>query len=300
MPETPTISGTLPYYGAKRDGRLLDPILRAIGSPDIFLDLTCGSGSVPLAVALGKSPPRTIVVNDLNRDVYNLAKILQREDSARDLYRFAETSLFAEALVAEYVEVLAQPFTPIDVERAKAYLYVSWTALNGFAGTDAKPRFNVRYTATGGDPAKRWRSVAESIPVWHEAMRRWSIVNRDLFAILKRLKDREGLSVYLDPPYHPESRSPVSYLHDFPVASAGELFESEDERSKVDAHFRMERELRRFTKARIVVSQYDCPSIREIYPESRWVWDLNPVTKSIANASNGSASAVEVVLSKRR
>src|SRR5581483_4825662 len=241
----------------------------------------CGS----LAVLLAKEPCTWEFANDLHGDLVNLARVLQQEDLALALYARAERTLFVEAFSAESRERLLEAWEPgpePDPERAYHYLRFSWFARNGTAGTPIGKTgtFCVRYSATGGDGARRWRSVVESIPDWHRRLRHVTILGpSDAFKLLPRIDDAPGTVVYADPPYFVKS---TRYVHDFAAPD----------------HARLAAELRRFRRARVVLSYYEAPELGELYPG--WARIECPVSKSMANAGQrgkkGRTEAPEVLL----
>lgn len=139
--------------------------------------------------------------------------------------------------------------------------------LNGVAGTrKSNTSFCRRYTSNGGDPAIRFRSAVDSIPAWHQRLRTVQIYQGDGIELCKRVEDKAGTVIYCDPPYVEKGSA---YLHDF---------ESED-------HDRLAETLRRFEKTRVVVSYYEHPRVREMYPESHWQWIPLSLTKALVSSA---------------
>ena len=105
-------------------------------------------------------------------------------------------------------------------------------------------------------------NAVESLPWWHNRLRRVVILRRDLFDVLPKIEDAEGTVIYSDPPYLHDTRGNGGgsrYEHDFDEAS-NPLF------GRVDDHARLAQELRRFKRARVVVSYYAHPRLAELYP----------------------------------
>ncbi len=94
------------------------------------------------------------------------------------------------------------------------------------------------------------------------------ILNRDAFDIIPRFDDAPHVAIYADPPYPAESRGggkgpgghSGTYRHEF---SHDSLFG--------DDHKRLAEMLRGFKTARVVVSSYDCPRVRELYDGWRFI-----------------------------
>ncbi|MBE3070881.1 MAG: DNA adenine methylase [Planctomycetes bacterium] len=281
IPARPKITALAPWFGSKRS--LAGEIVRQLGSHDYFFDPMCGSMSVLFA----KPPIAFEQVNDLHGDLINLAMVLA-SDRWQDLCARALRTLPAENLYRACRDILRRawdgPPSPDhvgdgDVERAWAYLVVSWQGLNGTAGTKTyNQHLSVRWSQTGGRWG--WARVPETIPWWHQRLRHVTILHRDAFEVLEKIRDSAGVAIYLDPPYVAKSDR---YLHDF---------------ARED-HERLARALSRFTEARVVVSYYDHPEVRRLYAG----WTIREVAgakKSLCHsASNkclGSQAAPELLI----
>src|SRR5581483_6025216 len=194
------IGAIAPWFGGKRT--LAPRIVEALGPHRCYWEPFCGS----LAVLLAKPPCTWEFVNDLHGDAVNLARVLQDEDLALALYARAERTLFVEAISAEARGRLTEPWQPPppghppDPERAYWYLTFSWFARNGTAGTPIGKTgtFCVRFSATGGDGARRWRSVVESMPWWHRRLKHVTILGpSDAFELIPRIDDAPGTCIYV-------------------------------------------------------------------------------------------------------
>lgn len=271
-----------PWFGGKRN--LASKIIVLLGKHRVYWELFCGS----MAVLLAKEPCVMETAIDLHGDLINLAKVLQTEKTAVDLYGKLSRTLMCEALHRAAAErykargYYANCDGP-DVDRAYDYFLCSWLGRNGVAGTlSYNQGFCVRYTATGGHAAKRWKSAIESIPAWHQRLMNVTILRRDVFEILGKIDDIEGTAIYADPPYLVKGSK---YIHDF----------------KEGDHKRLADALQRFKRARVVLSYYDDPRLDELYPD--WLKTKIEVPRAMSNAgSRGSKNvrAVEVLLSNKK
>jgi DNA adenine methylase len=270
------ITALCPWYGSKRT--LAAEIIRQLGPHRCYWEPMCGSCSV----LLGKLPVTYESVNDLHRDLINLARVVADEQKAQALYGRAARTLFHEAFCAEAKEHLRSCCDADgDVERAYWYLVFSWFHLSGIAGTPLTKTgtFCVRYSSKGGNGATRWRSVVESIPDWHERLRGVQLLCRDAFGILEEIEDSAGTALYVDPPYLEKC---ARYVHDFEPLD----------------HARLSALLFRFRQNRVVLSYYDHPLLDELYPG--WTKVHVCVAKSMVNSGmrdgSGRAEAPEVLL----
>lgn len=280
------ISALAPWYGSKRT--LAPRIVGELGPHKFYVEPFCGS----MAVLLAKPVANMEMVNDLHGDLINLARVLASETGARSLYQQAQRLLMHEEMHAEMKAVcVASPAEPAasvaevsqqHVDRATAYLCMSWMGRNGSAGTRPGNITTARrFTSNGGSGGLRWQSAVDSIPDWHQRLRAVSISRMDAFELLERLGDQAGTAVYVDPPY---LRKSDKYIHDL---AAGD-------------HERLAAVLGRFKAARVVVSYYDEPELREMYPASKWTWVECPVTKGLVNQGRrdgaGAVAAPEVLI----
>lgn len=275
------ISGLAPWYGSKRT--LAPSIVRQLGDHRVYWEPFCGSCSV----LFYKDRCTYETVNDLHKDLVNLALVVQREATALDLYGRAARCLFHEDLLPVAKAFLTgRPWEPgaPDVERAYWYLVFSWMGLNGISGTPLHHTgtFAVRYSGNGGNGATRWASVCESIPDWHRRLIGVQILSRDAFGIIERLDDAGGTAVYVDPPYLAKG---ARYVHDF---------QGED-------HARLAELLRRFTASRVVVSYYAHEALAGLYPGWTLIGSAKlRVAKSMVNSGKrdqkGRTEAPEVLL----
>lgn len=239
-------------------------IVQELGAHKQYFEPFCGS----LAVVMAKPECAQETANDLHGDVTNLAWVLQDESLAIKLYDRAVRTLFAESMIKSIWRELGQTSCPEapDPERAYKFFVFSWAMRNGIAGTK-RVRGNgfsiaLRFTNGGGSPTVRFRSATESIPAWHERLRNVVITRRDAFAMLPRFDDSPDLAIYADPPYVSSSRS------GYAAAGATSQYEHEFAHNSPlfgDDHGRLRDELARFTKARVIVSYYDCERVRKLY-----------------------------------
>jgi DNA adenine methylase len=193
-----------------------------------------------------------------------------------ELYRMVSSTIFTEDLFENARELLTLAPLPPEpcVGRAYWYFCFSWMGRNGLAGTSRAltSALAIRYTSGGGSPVIRFRSAADSIPPWHYRLLNILILQRDAFTLLPEIDDAEGTVLYIDSPYLFETRSDgasfekgARYLHDFDEPTHTGLFAGSDTAKYGDMHDQLARELRRFRKARVVISYYDHPRLREMY-----------------------------------
>lgn len=181
------ISPPAAYIGGKR--RLAAHLVARINAipHDGYAEAFVGMGGVFFR---RDRRPRTEVINDINGEVANLFRILQRHyPQFMDMLKFQVTSRRAfERLV------VTDPATLTDLERAARFIYLQKTAFGGkvtgqnFGVTkDGGARFNLtRVGPLLEDVHERLSGVVIECLDWSGFIARW---------------DRPGMLFYLDPPY---------------------------------------------------------------------------------------------------
>lgn len=294
----PEITALAPWFGAKRS--MASEIVQQLGKHTQYFEPFCGS----MAVLLSKPKSRQETVNDLHGDLINLARVVQGAESAERLYAALNRTLFAEELLFEARDVLANQHERDEIDESRAYWFFvqSWMERNGVSGTERKhgagSAIAVRYTANGGSPTVRFRSAADSLPAWHYRLQNVIILRRDALKIIPKFEDAESVAIYVDPPYVGESRTGYKksggaqsrYVHEF-SHGGNDLFAPGDD------HEALAKILREFQSARVVVSYYDCPRVRELYRD----WTFIDKTRNKALHNQGArgkreAEAPEVLI----
>ena len=171
---------------AKRICAIIDADARA-GSHTTYAEPFIGMGGVFLRRT---SRPRAEFINDRQREVYNLFRILQEHYVAfLDLLRFQITTQAGfERLVA------VDPETLTDLQRAARFLFLQRTAFGGkISGrnfgiaTDRPARFNLT-------------TLEPDLEALHERLSGVTVTCMDFAAFIDRI-DRPSVLFYLDPPY---------------------------------------------------------------------------------------------------
>lgn len=230
-------------------------IVHQLGPHSYYFEACCGS----MAVLFAKEPSEHETVCDLHGALTNLAWVVQDPELAEQLFHKLHHVLYHDELYAEskeQLELLAGenvvlPGRPL-VAWAFHYFICSWMGRNGVSGT-ARVNYQIatRWTKGGGSGPLRFKNAVDSIPAWCERLRNVHILRRDVFDVLPKIQDDAGVAIYCDSPYLPETvASNSKYLHDF----------------KPEDHARLAKELRRFRKARVVVSYYQSEMLSELYP----------------------------------
>lgn len=263
-----TITAIAPWFGGKRT--LAPRIVKELGKHSAYWEPFCGS----LAVLLDKPESSHETVNDLHGDLINLARVIADDDLYGQLYSRAFRVLCDEHRRIESLKDLETATDPLD--RAFHYFVVNWFGRNGFSGTVGcdKSSFAVRWTPNGGHGGQRFASAVNSIPAWHERLRRVTILQRDAFQVIDKIDDHPRVVIYCDPPYLVKA---ARYQHDF----------------SADDHRRLAKSLSRFEQARVVVSYYRHPDLEVLYPSPRWTHVCCAIAKGLHNAGKRGTTGTE-------
>ena len=215
------------------------------------------AGGLPEVIYL---PAQTIVAADLHRHVINLARAMADPIKGASLYRrLRRLPCCREVLTESQAWLKENPDRPIDgLDETAAYHYfiASWMGRSAKAGAVdewTSPNVSLRWNARGGDSVLKFRSAANSIPVWRRVLSRVTLLVVDCFEFLAHCQDLADHGIYADPPFPGPGEQ---YKHALSEAD----------------HRKLARVLAGFHKARVVCRFYDHPLIRELYPEEKWLW----------------------------
>jgi site-specific DNA-adenine methylase len=211
-----------------------------------------------------KSP--TILVSDIHSHIINLARVVADSNQVPLLIQRLDQTLFhPESLKHSQKECFAreerqEKVPPLgDLDWAYHYFVSVWLTRGGVAGTKREfySGLSYRWTSGGGDSNLRFRSAIESISLWHQVTKRCTFICLDAFDFLKETKDRPDSGLYCDPPF-PNLGDSYKYT------------------LTTDQHKNLATVLSSFKQLRVVCRFYDMPIVRELYPESRWIYQALP------------------------
>jgi DNA adenine methylase len=223
------MKGVIPYFGGK--SRLAKTIINNIPGHTCYCEVFAGGASVLFA----KEPSKTEVINDLDRDLVTLYRVIKHHPE--ELYRQYKFSLVSRAEFDREKQV--NPDTLTDIQRAARYLYLQKNAFGGHitgqtygTSTTSSPRFNLLTLETTIERA--WQRL---INVQVEC--------KDFRDLIPRY-DRAHSFFFLDPPYW---KIP-GYKHDF------------KEQDFIDLAACLKN-----IKGKFLMTINDTPEIREIFNE---------------------------------
>lgn len=270
------VTAIAPWFGSKRT--MAPSIIEALGPHRAYWEPFCGS----MAVLLAKPKCRMETVSDLHGDLINLARVVRDPAGSQKLRELVRLMFCSDdELRLANAELKRTTCTDdMDVARAATYFAASWMTRNGVAGlreSKTVTKLCVRWTKTGGSAGTRWTNAVHSIAAWHRRLQAVVVLRRDGFGVLEQIADEADAVIYCDPPYFSKSDA---YQHDFASAD----------------HDRLADILKRFKKARVVLSYYDHPRLTELYPR----WSLRDCSRlknlGNTNLNKPKALAPEVLL----
>lgn len=177
-----------PWIGGKRNlAKRLTTLIDGMEGVQLYAEPFVGMGGIFLR---RRNRPKAEAINDLNRDVANLFRIVQRHYQP-----FVEMIRWKLATRADFERLVrTDPETLTDLERAARFLYLARLA---FGGRAVNPTFGV-----SSDRPARF-DVTKVVPLLEDVHARLASVTVEClpYAEFIRRYDRPGALFYLDPPY---------------------------------------------------------------------------------------------------
>lgn len=169
-----------------------------------------GSG----AVLFNKTPSDIETVNDIDNDVVNLFLCIQ-EDSER-LARMVMTTPFSREMydsAFDFENFITEVIGEEPYRKALVFLIKCWQG-HGFRTSGGKVGW--KNDVAGREKAYalwNWYRLPEWIIDIAERLRKVQIENRPALEVIKRF-NREGVFMYIDPPYLLGTRTRKQYMHE--------------------------------------------------------------------------------------
>jgi DNA adenine methylase len=158
------------------------------------------------SVLLRKPRSHIEIWNDLDEDLVNLFCLLQDADAGAELMRRLKFTPFARA---EFERSFNLDVTD-PVERARRFIVRSFmgfgsNACSATARGSNSTGFRARSQHPRKQPAQEWANYPDAIEAIVERVRGVVIERRDALRLISD-RDGEGVLIYADPPYLPETR----------------------------------------------------------------------------------------------
>jgi len=229
----------LRHFGGK--WQLKNWILPHLHPHQFYAEPFAGAASVLLA----KDPaPGGEIINDLNRDIVNLFSVMRDKDLGDELERVLSWTPYAQVELQNSREHTDDP-----VERARRMLVRSFMGIEVAGTTGSASGFRMGNVDLGRldkggkrtfrNCAKDWSNWKEAVGAIRERLANVMIYEKDALEFI-RLMDSSETLLYIDPPYHHETRSGTRYAVEF------------------TAHEELINTILT-CKSKVVLSGYDCP-----------------------------------------
>lgn len=180
----PSMLSVIPYIGGKR--RIADQIVALLPEHTTYVEPFCGGAEV----FFHKQPSRVEVLNDLDGELVNFFRVIQRhyDEFLRHLrFVVVSRSIFAQLKATD-------PRNLTDIERASRFLYLR---KNSFAGLVRNPSYHINVVQP---PSFNIAKLPEMIEAAHKRLARVQIEALDYKEVLRRY-DRPSTAFFCDPPY---------------------------------------------------------------------------------------------------
>lgn len=214
MTKTRPTRPLLRYFGGK--WQLRNWIIEHLPPHQFYAEPFAGAASV----LLGKEPaPGGEIINDLNSDVVNLFRVMQDAQQSAELIRRLDWTPYAHA-------ELKLSWNPSEdpIEKARRMLIRSFMGIETSGGNGTKSGFRMgnvdlkRFDQDGKrtfrNCAKDWSNWKDQIEMIRERLSLVMIYEMDALDFI-RLMDSENCLLYVDPPYHHDTRSSTRYAVEF-------------------------------------------------------------------------------------
>lgn len=220
---------------------------------------SCKHVTIPFCGGMSILPhlrARAIVANDLNDlaiNFYRFASGVMGKEYQELLFERCEYTLsHPSELDDAAARMVDHPSWKHSWQQAWGYWAHCWIGRKGKGGTTVACGMpSVRRTASGGTNASRIKAAASDLRAWAKHFERceWQCVGYD--TLIPKVADSSDCGIYCDPPWFGAGEV---YIHKFDGLD----------------HALLERQLRDFQNARIVVRYGDCTEVRELYRNANW------------------------------
>jgi DNA adenine methylase len=212
-----TIEPVIPWMGgkAKRAKDIARHLWNLAPRHQIYAELCGGAASVLMA----KRPSPVEVYNDMNSGLVNFFRVIRDKEQFTVFHRYVALTPFAEE---EFEACKADWETTDDpIVRAARWFIVARMSFGGHFGHGF--RRGKRSTNGIAEEVNKWLGGVERLPDIHRRLMRVQIEHGDWRTIWDRYAGEADAVLYVDPPYHPETRSGGEYDHEWSVEDHKDL-----------------------------------------------------------------------------
>lgn len=247
------------YYGGKQT--LATRIVELIPAHNLYCEPFFGGG----AVFFTKAPSPVEVINDLNGEVINFFKVIQKKQA--ELEKEIKATLHSRELYKKARVIYTNPELFDEVKRAWAF----WTLTNqGFAGMVTSWGF--------GKTASKERALKNkredfSIQAYGKRLSQVQVECNDALKVIDRCDAKDSF-FYVDPPYFNSDQGHY------------EGYTKQD-------YIRLLERLRKL-KGKFLLSSYPSPELRAYI--KRYKWKTGAIKKAVAVTKNSDKQKTEMIV----
>jgi DNA adenine methylase len=191
----------LNYVGSKWN--MAKWIISQMPEHDVYLEPFFGSG----AILFNKPSSRIETVNDIDRNIVNLFKVIR--EKPKELALAVELTPYSREEYYQAFELLEQELS--DIERARVFLIRCWMARGGKTSDRTGWRHNIDTVTINALPD--WNGIPGTILEATKRLKQVQIENQDANTLIERY-NRQDCLIYADPPYVLETRTQRHYAHE--------------------------------------------------------------------------------------
>ena len=192
------------WFGGK--GNMVKKLLKHVPPHREYVEVFGGAASLLFA----KAPAKVETYNDLNGDLVNFFRVLQREETFKKFYRLAALTPYSRQVYYEAIEALKTETDPI--ERAYLFWVVARMSFSGDFGQSVSMVVTASHRGMVGTTSKFLSSI-ELLPQIHGRLQRVQIENKDWRELMNMYNGKDTF-FYLDPPYIASTRNVGGYRHE--------------------------------------------------------------------------------------
>ena len=150
-----------------------------------------------LNVFFKKKPSKAESVSDINKNLYNLYKVLR--DNEELLFNKIKKTMYCEGTYYDAIKIYDSKDYEDEIKKAWATLIIFNMAFSGKAKSGYGYNINLNYGSR--NIPLQFKDVKGLIHSFSERLENVQIFNRDAHWFLDRFKDESNGLLYLDPPY---------------------------------------------------------------------------------------------------
>jgi len=203
------------YFGGK--GILAKKLIPLLPSGNLYAEPFCGAASMFWRLPDNKYPLN--VLNDLNKEIVNLFRVLQDKDSYETLKHRINWTLYSRDEFRHALQYNGND----RIELAWNFYVKQNQGFGGIANSEGNWGRAFVGSANGG---KKWNNRKKLFQWWHEKLAKVQVDNIPAIEFIKYWDKKPGAVFYVDPPYVNETRRCGGYKHEMDTADHIELLET--------------------------------------------------------------------------